>query len=60
MKWLREHIGVVSQEPILFQGTIRENILFGRDTATDQDVIEAATMANAHDFIMALPDVSST
>ncbi len=60
MKWLREHIGVVSQEPILFQTTIRENILFGRDTATDVEVHEAAKMANAHDFIMTLPDVSYT
>ena len=58
LKWLREHIGVVSQEPILFQATIRENILFGRDTATDVEVHEAAKMANAHDFIMTLPDVS--
>ena len=57
LKWLREHIGVVSQEPILFQTTIRENILFGRDTATDVDVEEAAKMANAHDFIMSLPNV---
>lgn len=58
LKWLREHIGVVSQEPVLFQATIRENILFGRDTATDAEVHEAAKMANAHDFIMTLPDVS--
>lgn len=58
LKWLREHIGVVSQEPVLFQATIRQNILFGRDSATEDDVIEAAKMANAHDFIMALPDVS--
>ena len=60
LKWLRDHIGVVSQEPILFQATIRENILFGRDTATDADVHEAAKMANAHDFIMTLPDVSGS
>lgn len=58
LRWLREHIGVVSQEPILFQATIRENILFGRDSATDAEVYEAAKMANAHDFIMTLPDVS--
>jgi ABC-type multidrug transport system fused ATPase/permease subunit len=58
LKWLRQHIGVVSQEPILFQATIRENILFGRDTATDVEVQEAAKMANAHDFIMTLPDVN--
>ncbi|CAF3575971.1 unnamed protein product [Rotaria sordida] len=60
LKWLRQHIGVVSQEPILFQATIRENILFGRDTATDVEVQQAAKMANAHDFIMALPDKYET
>ena len=58
LKWLRNRIGVVSQEPILFQATIRENILLGRDSATDAEVHEAAKMANAHDFIMTLPDVS--
>jgi ATP-binding cassette subfamily B (MDR/TAP) protein 1 len=58
LKWLRQRIGVVSQEPILFQATIRENILFGRDSATDDEIHEAAKMANAHDFIMTLPDVS--
>jgi len=58
LRWLREHIGVVSQEPILFQATIRENILFGRESATDPEIHEAAKMANAHDFIMTLPDVS--
>ncbi|CAF4892140.1 unnamed protein product [Rotaria sp. Silwood1] len=60
LKWLRQHIGVVSQEPILFQATIRENILFGRDTATDEEVHTAAKMANAHDFIMTLPDKYET
>ncbi|CAF2677139.1 unnamed protein product [Rotaria sp. Silwood2] len=60
LKWLREHIGVVSQEPILFQATIRENILFGRDTATDEELREAAKMANAHNFIMTLPDKYET
>lgn len=59
LKWLRQHIGVVSQEPILFQATIRENILFGRDTATEDEMYEAAKMANAHNFIMNLPDVSN-
>jgi ABC-type multidrug transport system fused ATPase/permease subunit len=47
----------VSQEPILFQTTIRENILFGCDSATEEDIHQAAKMANAHDFIMTLPDV---
>ena len=58
LKWLRERIGVVSQKPILFQATIRENILFGKDMATEDEIQQAAKIANAHDFIMALPDVS--
>lgn len=55
---MREHIGVVSQEPILFEATIRENILLGKDTATDEEIYHAAKMANAHDFIMNFPGVS--
>ncbi len=55
LRWLRQHIGVVSQEPILFQTTIRENILFGKMDATDNQIEQAAKMANAHDFIMQLP-----
>lgn len=58
LTWLRQHIGVVSQEPVLFHTTIRQNILFGLDSATDQQIQEAAKMANAHDFIMSLPQVS--
>ncbi len=58
MKWLRQRIGVVSQEPILFQTTIQENILFGYESATENEIHEAAKMANAHNFIMTLPDVS--
>jgi ABC-type multidrug transport system fused ATPase/permease subunit len=58
LTWLRQHIGVVSQEPALFHTTIRKNILLGRNSATDEEIFEAAKMANAHDFIMALPDVS--
>lgn len=57
MKWLRQNIGVVSQEPVLFQTTIRENILLGCDSATEKEIHEAAKMANAHDFIMVLPEV---
>ncbi len=53
--WLRQHIGVVSQEPILFQTTIKENILFGKIDATQDQIEHAAKMANAHDFIMQLP-----
>ena len=58
LRWLRQRIGVVSQEPILFNTTIRENILFGRDSATDEDIYRASEIANAHDFISCLPDVS--
>lgn len=57
LKWLRQHIGVVSQEPVLFATTIAENIRYGRDGATQQDIENAAKLANAHDFIMKLPKV---
>ncbi len=52
---LREQIGIVPQETILFGGSIRENILYGRLDATEAEMIEAAKAANAHDFIMAFP-----
>ncbi|CAF4868056.1 unnamed protein product, partial [Rotaria sp. Silwood1] len=54
--WLRSHIGIVSQEPVLFTGSIEENIRFGKQDATDEEVQAAAKMANAHEFIMALPE----
>lgn len=54
--WLRSHMGLVSQEPTLFALTIRENIRFGDLNATDEEIIEAAQAANAHDFIIQLPD----
>jgi ABC-type multidrug transport system fused ATPase/permease subunit len=57
--WLRSHIGIVSQEPVLFTGTIEDNIRFGKPNATDEEVQNAAKMANAHDFIMTLPQVYS-
>jgi ABC-type multidrug transport system fused ATPase/permease subunit len=57
VKWLRSQIGVVNQEPILFGTTIYENIKFGKDDATEEDIRLAAMNANAHDFIMSLPDV---
>lgn len=53
---LRAQIGIVPQETLLFGGTIRENILFGRLDATGEELIDAARAANAHDFITALPD----
>ena len=51
---LREHIGLVSQEPVLFSGTIEENIRYGKWDATVEEVREAARLANAHNFIMDL------
>jgi ABC-type multidrug transport system ATPase subunit len=53
---LREQISVVQQEPLLFTGTIAANIRYGRLDATPQELVEAARAANAHDFIMQLPD----
>ena len=52
---LREHISVVSQEPFLFNGTIRENILYGKLNATEAELIAAAQAANCHEFISNLP-----
>ena len=55
-KSLRNNIGVVQQDVYLFMGTVYENILYGRPDATREEVIEAAKNANAHDFIMQLPN----
>ena len=54
--WLRNQVGVVSQEPILFATTIRDNIRYGRLEATEADIQTAAKAANAHDLIMEFPD----
>jgi subfamily B ATP-binding cassette protein MsbA len=56
IKELRGLIGMVSQESILFNDTVFNNIAFGINTASEEDVIKAAKIANAHDFIVALPD----
>lgn len=53
---LRNSIGLVSQDVFLFHGTVRENIAYGTFEATDEQIIEAAKIAEAHDFIMSLPD----
>ena len=53
---LRKHIGIVLQDPILFSGSIRDNILYGRPGASEKDLAEACRAANALDFIEALPD----
>lgn len=55
--WLRSQIGLVSQEPVLFGVSIAENIKYGSEYTTDEDIIEAAKQANAHDFIVTLPQV---
>ena len=57
---LRDQIAIVPQETILFGGTIRENILYGKLEATEVELIAAARAANAHDFIMAFPDQYAT
>uniref|UniRef100_A0A8V1A647 Bile salt export pump n=1 Tax=Gallus gallus TaxID=9031 RepID=A0A8V1A647_CHICK len=60
IQWLRAQIGVVEQEPVLFATTIAENIRYGRDDATMEDVIRAAKQANAYKFIMDLPQQFDT
>lgn len=56
MKSLRQNIGIVQQDVYLFAGTVYDNILYGKPGATREEVIEAAKQANAHDFIMELPN----
>lgn len=56
LKWFREQMGLVSQEPALFATTIAANILFGDPNANMDRVIEASKAANAHSFIEKLPD----
>lgn len=53
---LREHMAIVPQEVLLFAGSIRENILFGRENATHEEIIDAAKQANAWDFIQSFPE----
>ena len=56
LKSLRENIGIVQQDVYLFAGTVYENISYGKPDATREEIIEAAKRANAHDFIMELPN----
>ncbi|CAL9183326.1 unnamed protein product, partial [Musa hybrid cultivar] len=56
LKWLRSQIGLVSQEPALFATSIKENLLFGKEEATMEEVVAAATASNAHNFISQLPE----
>ncbi len=60
LRELREAVGVVPQDPTLLSGTIRENIAYARAEAADADIEVAARIANAHDFITALPDGYAT
>jgi ABC transporter fused permease/ATP-binding protein len=55
-RWLRERIGTVAQEPVLFSTSVAANIRYGRPEASDEEVEAAARAANAHDFISALPE----
>jgi ATP-binding cassette, subfamily B, bacterial MsbA len=56
----RQQIGIVLQENVLFSGTLEDNLKYGKPDATREEIIAAATTANAHDFIVALPDGYST
>ena len=55
-KSLRDQISIVLQDTLLFSTTMRENIAYGRPEATEEEIIEAAKRAQAHEFIMAMPD----
>ncbi len=55
LRSLRRHVGMVLQTPVLFSGTIRENILYGKPRASDAEVVAACQAANAYDFIRSLP-----
>ncbi|KAL1538629.1 ABC transporter B member 15 [Salvia divinorum] len=60
LKWLRLQMGLVSQEPALFATSIKENILFGKEDASMDEVVEAAKASNAHNFITSLPQGYNT
>ncbi|KAH9676238.1 ABC transporter B family member 15 [Citrus sinensis] len=60
LKWLRSQMGLVSQEPALFATSIKENILFGKEDASMEEIIEAAKASNAHNFICQLPQQYDT
>ena len=58
VRWLRQQMGLVSQEPVLFNDTIRANIAYGKGDATEAEIIAAAELANAHRFISSLQKVN--
>lgn len=55
VKWLRTVIGTVQQEPVVFNATVEENLKLGCATLSEMQMVEACRIANAHDFIQALP-----
>ncbi len=60
LRSLRSQIGMVSQDVVLFDDSIRNNIAFGREDATDEDIVQAAQLAYAHDFVERLPEAYQT
>jgi ABC-type multidrug transport system fused ATPase/permease subunit len=59
LHWVRSRLGLVSQEPILFDLTIAENITYGLENVPMDEIMSAATKANIHEFIQQLPEVKS-
>ncbi|KAI6240398.1 CBR-PGP-3 protein [Aphelenchoides fujianensis] len=60
VEWLRNQIGLVSQEPCIFSGSVAENLRMGKEDLTEAEMIEACTQANAHEFICKLPEKYET
>ncbi len=60
LKWLQSSLGMVLQQPHLFSGTVRENIRYGRLSATDDEIVQAAKLTEAHDFITAMKEGYNT
>jgi ABC-type multidrug transport system fused ATPase/permease subunit len=58
VEWLRNAVGIVSQEPVIFSGTIEENLRMGKEDLTTEEMENACRMANAEEFIKKLPKVS--
>jgi ATP-binding cassette subfamily B (MDR/TAP) protein 1 len=57
LRWLRQQVGLVSQEPVLFGTSIRENIAYGKEDAKEEEIQAAAMLANASNFISQMPEV---
>ncbi|KAL1827593.1 hypothetical protein ACET3Z_006005 [Daucus carota] len=55
LRWLRNHVGLLHQEPVIFSASVRENIIYARHNATEAELKEAARISNAHHFISSLP-----